>query len=377
MKKITFLMLHLNYGGIEKQVTTLANELLKEYEVEIISLYDILSGESFYQLDDKVKVKYIFNFGPNKDKIKDALKKFKLITLIKQLCKAVKILYTKYFGLGKIIKNLNTDILISSRIEFSKQIKRNDIITISQEHSFIDNEKYIKKVRKSFKHIKYLIVMTKGAKEKYDEWLKNEKIKPEVIVIPNIIKENKSGKISNLNNRQIISVGRLEDVKDFHTLILVFSVIVKKYPNYILKIIGEGSMREKLEEQIKKCNLQKNVILTGRRTENEINNELIKSDVFVLTSKSESFSLVLCEAMNFGVPCIAFDVDVGPREIIQDGKNGFLIENRNVDLMIERLDELLYNISLRRFLGSNSYNVAKNYYSENIINKWKNIFGGY
>lgn len=376
MKKITFLMLHLNYGGIEKQVTTLANELSKEYEVEIISLYDILSGESFYQLDDKVKVKYIFNFGPNKDKIKDALKKFKLITLIKQLCKALKILYTKYFGLEKIIKNLNTDILISSRIEFSKQIKRNDIITISQEHSFIDNEKYIKKVRKSFKHIKYLIVMTKGAKEKYDEWLKNEKIKPEVIVIPNIIKENKSGKISNLNNRQIISVGRLEDVKDFYTLILVFSVIVKKYPNYILKIIGEGSMREKLEEQIKKCNLQKNIILTGRRTENEINNELIKSDVFVLTSKSESFSLALCEAMNFGVPCIAFDVDVGPREIIQDGKNGFLIENRNVDLMIERLDELLYNISLRRFFGSNSYNVAKNYYSENIINKWKNIFGG-
>lgn len=374
MKKITFLMLHLNYGGIEKQVTTLANELSKEYEVEIISLYDILSGESFYQLDDKVRIKYIFNFGPNKDKIKDALKKFKLITLIKQLCKALKILYTKYFGLGKIIKNLNTDILISSRIEFSKQIKRNDIITISQEHSFIDNEKYIKKVRKSFKHIKYLIVMTKGAKEKYDEWLKNEKIKPEVVVIPNMIKENKNGKLSTLCNNQIISVGRLEDVKDFYTLILVFSVIVKKYPNYVLKIIGEGSMREKLEEQIKKCNLQKNVILTGRRTENEINNELIKSDVFVLTSKSESFSLVLCEAMNFGVPCIAFDVDVGPREIIQDGKNGFLIENRNVDLMIERLDELLYNISLRRFFGSNSYNVAKNYYSENIINKWKNIF---
>lgn len=374
MKKITFLMLHLNYGGIEKQVATLANELSKEYEVEIISLYDILSGESFYQLDDKVKVKYIFNFGSNKDKIKAALKKFKLITLIKQLCKALKILYTKYFGLGKIIKNLNTDILISSRIEFSKQIKRNDIITISQEHSFIDNEKYIKKVRKSFKHIKYLIVMTKGAKEKYDEWLKNEKIKPEVIVIPNIIKENKSGKISSLNNRQIISVGRLEDVKDFYTLILVFSVIVKKYPNYILKIIGEGSMREKLEEQIKKCNLQKNVILTGRRTENEINNELIKSDVFVLTSKSESFSLVLCEAMNFGVPCIAFDVDVGPREIIQDGKNGFLIENRNVDLMIKKLDEILENIDKRKNMQVYAQETSEKFYAKNVIERWYNLF---
>ena len=302
MKKITFLMLHLNYGGIEKQVTTLANELSKEYEVEIISLYDILSGKSFYKLDDKIKVNYIFDFGPNKNKIKDALKKFKVVTLINQLYKALKILYTKYFGLEKIVKNLNTDILISSRIEFSKQIKRDDIITISQEHSFINNEKYIKKVRKSFRHIKYLIVMTNGAKEKYDEWLENEKIKPEVVVIPNMIKENKNAKLSTLCNNQIISVGRLEEVKDFYTLILVFSVITKKYPKIILKIIGEGSQRKVLEELIEKCNLEKKVILTGKLTENEINNEFLKSDIFVLTSKSESFSLVLCEAMNYGLP---------------------------------------------------------------------------
>lgn len=376
MKKITFLMLHLNYGGIEKQVTTLANELSKEYEVEIISLYDILSGESFYQLDDKVRIKYIFNFGPNKDKIKDALKKFKLITLIKQLCKALKILYTKYFGLGKIIKNLNTDILISSRIEFSKQIKRNDIITISQEHSFIDNEKYIKKVRKSFKHIKYLIVMTKGAKEKYDEWLKNEKIKPKVVVIPNMIKENKNGKLSTLCNNQIISVGRLEEVKDFYTLILVFSVIIKKYPNLILKIIGEGSQRKVLEELIEKCNLEKKVILTGKLTENEINNEFLKSDIFVLTSKSESFSLVLCEAMNYGLPCVAFDVDVGPREIIENKVNGYLIKNRNVDDMEEKIENLLLDDITRKKYGANAFYSIKKFYSKKIISLWKNIMGG-
>lgn len=376
MKKITFLMLHLNYGGIEKQVTTLANELSKEYEVEIISLYDILSGESFYQLDDKVRIKYIFNFGPNKDKIKDALKKFKLITLIKQLYKALKILYTKYIGLGKIIKNLNTDILISSRIEFSKQIKRNDIITISQEHSFIDNEKYIKKVRKSFKHIKYLIVMTKGAKEKYDEWLKNEKIKPEVVVIPNMIKENKNGNLSTLCNNQIISVGRLEEVKDFYTLILVFSVIIKKYPNLILKIIGEGSQRKVLEELIEKCNLEKKVILTGKLTENEINNEFLKSDIFVLTSKSESFSLVLCEAMNYGLPCVAFDVDVGPREIIENKVNGYLIKNRNVDDMEEKIENLLLDDITRKKYGANAFYSIKKFYSKKIISLWKNIMGG-
>lgn len=373
MKKITFLMLHLNYGGIEKQVTTLANELSKEYKIEIISLYNILSGKSFYELDERINVKYIFNSGPNRSEIKNALKKFKLINLVSELRKAFKMLYTKYFGLKKIINKLNTDILISSRIEFSKQIKRDDIITISQEHSFIDEKKYIKKVKRSFKHIKYLVVMTKGAKQKYDEWLKEEKVKPEVVVIPNMIKENKTGKTSTLTNNQIISVGRLEEVKDFYTLILIFSVIVKKYPNYVLKIIGEGSMREKLEEQIKNCNLEKKVILTGKLNENEINNEFLKSDIFVLTSKSESFSLVLCEAMNYGIPCVAFDVDVGPREIIQNGKNGFLIEDRNIDLMIKKIDGLLSNNDIRKKMGIDAKKKASQYYPDKILDKWVDI----
>lgn len=373
MKKITFLMLHLNYGGIEKQVTTLANKLSKEYKIEIISLYNILSGKSFYELDERINVKYIFNSGPNRSEIKNALKKFKLINLVSELRKAFKMLYTKYFGLKKIINKLNTDILISSRIEFSKQIKRDDIITISQEHSFIDEKKYIKKVKRSFKHIKYLVVMTKGAKQRYDEWLKKEKIKPEVVVIPNMIKENKTGKTSTLTNNQIISVGRLEEVKDFYTLILIFSVIVKKYPNYVLKIIGEGSMREKLEEQIKNCNLEKKIILTGKLNENEINNEFLKSDVFVLTSKSESFSLVLCEAMNYGVPCVAFDVDVGPREIIKNSVNGLLIEDRNIDLMIKKIDGLLSNNDIRKKMGIDAKKKASQYYPDKILDKWVDI----
>lgn len=374
MKKITFLMLHLNYGGIEKQVTTLANALSDKYDVEIISLYDILSGKSFYRLNSSIKVNYIFNFGPNKKAIIFALKKIKIITLFKEINRAIKMLYTKYFGLKRIINNLDTDILISSRIEFSKQIKRNDIITIAQEHSYIDDKKYIKKVKKSFCGIKYLVVMTNKAKENYETWLKNCTIKPQIVVIPNMISENKTGKISNLNNNQIISIGRLEEVKDFYTLILVFSILVKKYPNLILKIIGEGSQRKILEDLIKKCNLEHNVILTGKLTEEDINNELLKSDIFVLTSKSESFSLVLCEAMNYGIPCVAFDVDVGPREIIEDNVTGYLISNRNIELMVNKIGMLLKDESLRVKIGKKSYENVKKFYSKSIVGKWEDIF---
>lgn len=374
MKKITFLMLHLNYGGIERQVTTLANELSKKYDVEIISLYDILEGESFYNLNDNVNVKYVFNYGPNKKEIIKCLKNFKVITFFKEIFKAIKMLYTKYFGLRKIINSLDTDILISSRIEFSKQVHRNDIITIAQEHSFINTDKYIKKVKKSFSGIDYLVVMTKKAKEKYELWLKDCRVRPQVIVIPNMVKENKDGQVSSLNNNQIVSIGRLELVKDFYTLILVFSILIKKYPKLVLKIIGEGSQRDKLEELVRNCNLQNNVVFTGKLAENQINEELLKSDIFVLTSKSESFSLVLCEAMNFGVPCVAFDVDVGPREIIDDGINGFIISDRNVELMIKKIEELLNDTLKRKKMGKSAKETVSKFYTANIVDEWYKIF---
>lgn len=374
MKKITFLMLHLNYGGIEKQVTTLANELAKKYDVEIISLYDLLNGKSFYNLDEKVNVKYIFDCGPNKKEIKQALKRFKVITLFKEVVKSVKMLYTKYFGLKKIIDKIDTDVLISSRIEFSKQISRSDIITIAQEHSYIDTNKYIRKVRKSFNNINYLIVMTNKAKEKYNEWLEDIKNKPQVVVIPNMVKENTSKEVSNLQNSQIISVGRLEQVKDFYTLILCFSILSKKYSNLTLKIIGEGSQKDFLKELIQRCGLETKVTLTGKLSEDEINKELLNSDVFVLTSKSESFSLVLCEAMNYGLPCVAFDVDVGPREIIKDNVTGFLVPDRKIDIMTEKISFLLDNASLRKKMGMKSNEFVKKYYPDNVINEWDKLF---
>ena len=179
---------------------------------------------------------------------------------------------------------------------------------------------------------------------------------------------------SSLNNNQIVSIGRLELVKDFYTLILVFSILIKKYPKLVLKIIGEGSQRNKLEELVSNCNLQNNVVFTGKLTENQINEELLRSDIFVLTSKSESFSLVLCEAMNFGVPCVTFDVDVGPREIIDDGINGFLVNDRNVDLMVKRIENLLENKSLKSKMGIESVKKVKKFYPINVLKKWEDLF---
>lgn len=370
MKKITFLVLHLNYGGIEKQVTNLANNLVDKYNVEILSLYNIL-GKSFYDLDSRVKVNYVLPYGPNKEQIIKNMKKLKVISFFKECIKALKIIYTKYVSFAKYINNINTDIIISTRIEFSNMIKRTDTLNISQEHSYIDTNSYKAKVKKSFKNIKYLIVMTNKAKDKYDEWLIKEKAKPTVIVIPNIIE--KPIVTSKLDKKQIIAIGRLEEVKDFNILLDVFKIVNERNKEWKLKICGEGSKRKEIEEKINLLSLKDSVTLTGRIDIGTLNNEIVNSSIYVLTSKSESFSLSLVSCLAHGLPAVSFDIDVGPREIITENEDGFLVKNRNVITMAEKICRLIENEDLRKTYGKNASKNMERYYCYNIINKWYDI----
>ena len=372
MKKVTFLLLHLNYGGLEKQVTTLANELSKSYDVELVVLYDLLNGKSFYELNDNINVKFVLSYGPIRIKeLKEMLKKFKIIKFFKSLAKDIKLIFTKYCGVKKIVNNLKTDAVISSRIEFSKQIKRRDILTISQEHSYIETSGYIKKVKKSFKNIKYLVVMTDKARENYKKWLNGNNTYTEVIKISNAV--NSTNKKAALDSNQIISVGRLEDVKDFETLIRVFSMCLEKNNNLRLEIVGDGSKKEELINLCKNLNILNYVHFTGKLDSQQVETEMLKSSLFVLTSKSESFSLVLVEASALGIPCISFDIDVGPREIITDSENGFIIKDRNEELMKDKILEVMDNSDIRNKIGNNAKINAERYYIENVVNEWKKI----
>lgn len=124
----------------------------------------------------------------------------------------------------------------------------------------------------------------------------------------------------------VISIGRLEKQKDFVTLIKAYKRVAELYPDWKLKIYGQGNRKDELQGLIERENLTTNIKLCGV-THNPFL-EMKKAKIFVLSSFYEGFPNVLCEAMHAGLPCVSTKCECGPSELINDGKKRLSGANR-------------------------------------------------
>lgn len=374
MKKITILMLHLQHGGIEKQTIALANKLCNYYDVQIVSTYNMLK-EPAYPIDERIKVKHLIGDRPNREEIKAAIKDKNIAQMIKQAIKAIKILYLKQHLMINEIKALDCDYVLSTRIEFAEMLCKyapNNIITMTQEHLHDDSKKYVCRAKKAFEGLDYLLVLCDGSRENFSRWLEdNKRIK--IVQIPNIL-DSVPEDSAPLEGCRLVSVGRLHPVKNFETLIKVFSLVEKKIPQATLTIVGGGEEEDNLKTLVKESGLKDKVTITGMVGAEEVRNYMLSSDLYVMTSHTECFPMVLLEASSVGLPMVAFDVPVGPRSIINDGENGFLVEYENAELMADKIVALMQSRALLKECGAKAKQSAHNYTSDKIMPLWRELF---
>ena len=370
MKKITILALHLGVGGIEKAIATLSNILIKKYEVEIISTYQI-EKEPAFAINEKVKIKYLMpETKPNVKEFKQAVHKFQIVKILKEGIKAIRILYLRKKLMVKAIKELSCDIAISTRDIHNKWLGKygkKEIIKIAQEHNNNGNARYVKRIVKSIKNMDYFLPVSKQLQELYQKEIKGDK--PKCLYIPHCLKKYPE-RVSSLEEKNILAIGRLSEEKGFLDLVDIYEKVSKINPDWHLNIAGDGNQKEVLEAKINEKNLQNGITLLGFQNEDELEKLFLKSSIYVMTSIHESFGLVLIEAQSFGLPLLAFDSAQGPKEIIVNNETGFLIQNRNKDEMAKKIDELITNQELRKKLGQASRQQSEIYKMENVEKIW-------
>lgn len=370
MKKVTILALHMGYGGIENAIATLANTLVEKYEVEILSVYR-LYNEPVYKLDEKVKVNYISSIKPNKKEMKYYLKKKNFSMFFKGIGQSIKTGFVKYVKTPLALRKLNTDVIISTRIVhnyLSAMFVSKNIKKIAWEHNHHNNKKsYINSLVKSCKNIDNLVLVSNELTEFYKKYLDNK-----AVYIPNCL-DKMPNKVSKLDSKNLVAVGRLSKEKGFDDLLKLFKKISVKYPEWKLNIVGDGMEKDNLLDLAKELKLGDKVVFHGYQNKDYINNLLLESSIYLMTSHTESFGLVLIEAMSYGLPCISYTSAQGANEIIDDGENGYLIENRNEEEMISKIELLINDDKLKNKLGKNARSKSKNYSNEVVLGKWQRL----
>ena len=350
MKKIAIVLNNISgKGGVERVVTSLSNQLYNKYhcEIHIISLFSTNESEIFYDINSNIKVIHLGN------------KNLKSVRVFKQFLECNKQKYNYM---------LCCSVPISVLTLFSKIFGKTSTKIYAWEHSQYEHASYIIKAirRIIYPFLDGIITLSQHDGNIFRGYLKN------VFVIPNF-KPFISNQTSNYKNHTLISVGRLSYEKGFDMLIDAFNLIHDQIGDWKLEIYGEGKEYDALSEKIKLYGLENKIFL--KTFTSNIMEKYLNASIFICSSRSESFSMAIIEAMECGLPCISFNCKIGPQEIISDGIDGFLVDCFDIEELANKIKLLINDYTLRMNMGVNAKKKAKQYDVEVIMHHWEKILG--
>lgn len=355
-KKICFFIGNMSHsGGTERVLSVIANGLFERgFSVFIMSLWG--DGKSFFSLEDGIKVYWIE-------------KEFKgtgITGIIGRLHR-----------LKRILKKEKTEVLVDVDIIlgcYSFFLKRQipGLTWVSWEHfnyyhHFRKNHflrKIIKRIVGRFSD--QLIVLTEEDRKTYEKCLR---LCSKVVCIHNPVPYKGTFR-KQRESRVILAAGRLTRSKGFDLLIQSWERLEAGYPKWRLVIAGEGEERKRLEKMIRRAGLR-HVRLPGNVA--DIERYYRKAAFFVLTSRSEGFGMALLEAMCFSNPVVSYACKAGPKEIVIDGENGFLVKPGDVKGFAEKMEILMKDEGLRRKMGDAARESTGRFDREQVLEQWEAV----
>lgn len=364
-----------NPGGMERILIEKANYLseLDEFNIYIITT-DQKRKNIYFELSPKVNVTHLdLDFDQYFDK--PILEKY---FKIKKIQKNYRNILKEYIVNNKIdiivsLGGKELDFLYKLDVDCKKICELHFSINIREQFMLARGNnlknKLIGKYRtfqliKQTKLLDCLVVLTKSDQEKLQKTHNN------VLQIYNFSSFLPDEK-SNLSNKVIVAVGKLDPQKGFDLLIEACKNI-NNWNGWQLHIYGQGPDKQKLENMVKKNNLKEYIYFKGiTHNLGEVYNN---ASFFVLSSRYEGFPMVLLEAISFGLPIVAFDCETGPNEIIKNNDCGILVENGNIIQLGIKMEDMIHNHSLIIQKSIASFSKAKDFSKDYIMEQWISLF---
>ena len=153
-------------------------------------------------------------------------------------------------------------------------------------------------------------------------------------------------------------------------MIKVWSIVQRHHPDWVLNVYGNGELKPYYEKEVNERNL--NIVI--HPAVEDIFDKFLDSSMLLMTSLYEPFGLVLAEAMSCGLPVIAFDCPYGPSDIIHDGIDGYLIEDRDIESYSKMVCRLIEDEQLRRKMGQAGVVSSQRYNADTIMPQWDSLF---
>lgn len=376
MKIVYFLKNITAKGGIERVVINKANYLARHgHDVTIVSIRTP-SAHPFFTIEPRVKLRslhcdHFFRSG--------LLRKLDFFSSHKKQFAA---------KAREILQQIQPDVSIAMSNDMSRHLHLAGDSSIKVlEHHFAKNKSaqfmylleksslgravarlYQYKMYNLIKRYRHFVVLTEEDREAWGDL-------PNIHVIPNAISFSPTAR-SPLDSNRVIALGRITPQKDFKALIDIWQRLkqCQPSPGWRLSIFGDNSGKEaaKLLDLSKKLNILGSVEI--RSPTQDVEKELLGSSILAMTSRYEGFGMVLIEAMSCGVPVLAFACKSGPRDIIRDGEDGFLIPVGNKAMFIQKLTLLINDPELLHRMGEAAARNVQRFSEEMVMARWITLF---
>jgi len=343
-----------NEGGVARVLSIKTNYLIEKlgYEVGIITqnqgnqnlFYDFNPKLSLF--DIKLKGFFLFQYITQVNKIINEFKPDIIIITDNGL---------KGFLFPSLIK---TNIPIVFEVHGSKFNEENPIGTdvfsaIASKIKYNFRNYYISKFAK-------IIVQSQ---QSASEWNSEN-----IAIIPNPL-SFQTNSLAELSNNKMIFVGRHSYEKGIDRLLEIWKKVVQKFPDWKLEIYGKSNEEFDLFKSVSIPNISFHEPILN------IQEKYLESSIFLITSRFEGYPMALLEAMNCGLPAVCFDCPIGPRAIITNKENGFLVEDGNNEAFITTLTQLIENKELRLRIGKNAHQSSVEKHNlDTIMNQWNDLF---